>query len=311
MKRIIYLTCFLAIISMLAGGLLWFVNDITYERINEGKIAAEKENLEKIFPGGNFSEMEFEDETGLIEKVFKADGEGYVYKVNVQGYKDVITFVVGFSEDGKIVGYEVISMNDTPGIGDQVAGDSFKSGVVGKNSNDGISTISGATVSSKAVVTGIDAAKANYNEMMGISGEGSPAEEVKPTLTLGNPVAIEATTFKGEITETTVDGDETTFIVEVNGYGMLEGGGADHGYSRNEYKIVVNTAENQIVSIEYVNFGDTKGFGDKTMNEEYYALFEGLSTTDYSQEVDTVSTATTTSKSMISAIRIVLDALNQ
>ena len=40
----------------------------------------------------------------------------------------------------------------------------FKNGIVGKNIGDSIDTISGATVSSSAVITGIEEATAHYED---------------------------------------------------------------------------------------------------------------------------------------------------
>ena len=58
----------------------------------------------------------------------------------------------------------LICSTETKGIGDQVAGEAFISSVVGKNIGDSIDTISGATISSTAVVEGIEQATQHYNE---------------------------------------------------------------------------------------------------------------------------------------------------
>ena len=46
----------------------------------------------------------------------------------------------------------------------KVAEPDFKNGIVGKNIGDSIDTISGATVSSSAVITGIEEATAHYED---------------------------------------------------------------------------------------------------------------------------------------------------
>jgi len=157
MKRIIYLACFLGIISALAGGILAFVNDVTYERINEIAIASEKVNLVKLYPNGSFEEVSFNDDSGLIEKVFKVDNGAYIYKVKVYGYKDYISFLVAI-DNGKISGYTVISVNDTPGYGMRVADDEYVNSVTGTSIDTDIPLLSGATISSTSVVEGIEAA---------------------------------------------------------------------------------------------------------------------------------------------------------
>ena len=52
---------------------------------------------------------------------------------------------------------------ETSGFGSQVADQPFKESIVGKNIGDSIDTISGATISSSAVVDGIQQATEHYN----------------------------------------------------------------------------------------------------------------------------------------------------
>lgn len=163
MKKIIHLTVFLALISALAGGILAYVNQITDPIIQEQKIAKVKASLEEIFPGASeFKEVSFEDETGKVTNAYEAVGKGYAFAVSVTGYKDTISFLVGYDTTGKVVGFKVTYLNDTPGIGSRVGDAEFANGVVGKNAGDDVDTLSGATVSSKAVVSGIEAAAAAY-----------------------------------------------------------------------------------------------------------------------------------------------------
>jgi len=157
MKRIIYLACFLGIISALAGGILAYVNDVTYEKINEIAIASEKANLIKLYPNGAFEEVTFNDDSGLIKKVFKVDNGAYIYKIEVYGYKDYISFLVAI-DHGKIVGYTVISVNDTPGYGMRVADDEYVNSITGTSIDADVPLLSGATISSTSVVNGIEAA---------------------------------------------------------------------------------------------------------------------------------------------------------
>lgn len=166
MKKIIHLTVFLAIISALAGATLAFINDITSPIIEERKIAAVKSTLEAIFPNASeYKEVSFDDASGTVKNVYEAAGAGYAFNVTVQGYKDVITFIVGIDDSGKIVGFTVNYVNDTPGLGSKVGEPEFANSIVGKNVGDKVDTIAGSTVSSAAVVKGIDAAVAVYQSL--------------------------------------------------------------------------------------------------------------------------------------------------
>lgn len=160
MKKIIHLTVFLALIAALAGGALAFANSLTAPIIQANELAAEKDTLKVLFPDVADEAFVPVDVKGSseIEKIFKVDGEGYIFKLKVSGYKEGTTFMVALDDEGVITNYTVISNGDTSGIGDRVKDDSFKNGMIGKSATDELDTISGATVSSTPVVNGIHTA---------------------------------------------------------------------------------------------------------------------------------------------------------
>lgn len=165
MKKIIHLTLFLAIISALAGGILGYVNSITSPIIAEKKIAAVKASLQEIFPSATeFAEITI-DENDMVVKAYEATGAGYAFNVSVQGYKDVIEFIVGIDTSGTIVGLNMNYVNDTPGLGTKVGEPEFINSIVNKKIDDKLDTITGATISSSAVLEGIDAAIAVYETL--------------------------------------------------------------------------------------------------------------------------------------------------
>jgi Na+-translocating ferredoxin:NAD+ oxidoreductase subunit G len=164
MTKIIKFALFLAIICGIAGGALAYVNAITYPIIQERKLAADKATLEQIFSNGEFQLVEnVKDETKLIEKLFEVKDQGYIYKLNVQGYKDIISMMVGFNQNGEIVKLVVLSVNDTPDIGTKVKDEEYTEKFTNKQLTDSLDTISGATISSSAVVKAVDAARAHFS----------------------------------------------------------------------------------------------------------------------------------------------------
>lgn len=168
MNKILKLTLFLAIVAGLSGGALSFVYQMTDPIIQEQKIASEKENLVKIYPSAEFKAIDASDLSDYegIDSVYEAEGKGYVYKCSVTGYggsSSPIVYLIALDNDGTYKGYEVIDCSgETNGFGSQVAEQPFKDKIVGKNIGDSIDTISGATISSKAVVNGIKSATAHY-----------------------------------------------------------------------------------------------------------------------------------------------------
>lgn len=298
---------------LVAGGVLLFADAQLRPLIEAAGSGEYQEILEKIFPDSkNFEEEEFTDETGLIQKLFEdEDNGGFVYILENQGFADKITFALGFDLEGNIVGYEIINLNDTPGYGSQVGEEAFIGSVVGKTSIDGIATISGATVSSKAVVDAIDAARASFNAMMGIedNGEGAAPEPVAPPLEFGGKLPIfredVSESRQGVIIDTVEEGGNVTYTVEAAGYAVIE---QYDGAKPNVVKITLDPANQVIVKVEVLEVNDTKGIGDKVLHEDFAKQFENLSYADPSVEADTVSMATISSTSVINAILAALNA---
>ena len=115
--------------------------------------------------------------------------------------------------------------------------------------------------------------------------------------------------YQGEIISSEVNGDETTYLVSMPGYGVLYSTDDYYTYTNNEFSIVVNTIEKKLVSVAYVTFGDTPKIGDKTNDEEYLKTFIDIDLTDTQQDVDLVSGATYSSMSVVAAIRLVMNEL--
>lgn len=86
------------------------------------------------------------------------------------------------------------------------------------------------------------------------------------------------------------------YHVTVRGFHALEDGGPD-----NEFDIVVK--DGKVVSVECTVFSDTKGIGDAAISEDELSSFEGVSLSD---EVDTMSGCTYTSRSVVAAIQAAL-----
>ena len=177
----------LTVISLITAFLLGLVNGVTKDKI--AAIDAEKTRvaMSAVVPEGS----EFTDALELTDDVVaaaKAQGgtvtelygvtnggaeAGYVAKVSASGSQGTITMMVGIDANKAITGISVVSHSETSGIGTKVVGnepnaagepvlDQFigMSGsgslVVGKN----ITAVSGATVSTKGINMGANAALA-------------------------------------------------------------------------------------------------------------------------------------------------------
>ena len=162
MKKIIHLTLFLAIVSAIAGGALAFANQITQPIITANAEAAEKESLIQLFPGSSesdFTAVDYSGDSTTIQQIYQYKDEALVFSMSVGGYSEGTTFLVAIDDQGMVVNYKGMSNGDTKGLGSKVLDDeTFINGLIGHDASGELDTISGATISSKAVVDGINEA---------------------------------------------------------------------------------------------------------------------------------------------------------
>lgn len=306
MKKILHLSLFLGLISAIFGGALAYVNSITAPIIEAQSMAEEAAIFKDLDSEAVFKELDVSaDETGLIKNGYYGEsskGKYWIYKSQVVGFNasTPIDFLIGFDADGNIVMYEVTSHKETENLGSRIASEEFA--VKGKTVSDSIEIITGSTISSNAVISGINAAKNLYSKDSGVEVVQSEVEA--PKLVLGEKTSI-SRPFSDNKAEC-VKLDDTSegyymFACEADGYGLIDPD--DHGisanYSRNKASVIIDPATKSVVSVTYDEFGDTAGIGDKTVNQEYYDTFVGLT---FEDEADTVSGATWTSESLISMV---------
>lgn len=308
---------------LLSGGMLIYAESKLAIVINNQGVAQDLGTLQKLFPETKeFVLVEFTDDTGLIKKVYEAKDAGYAYVVENQGFKDKLGFAVALDKEGKIIGYEVTSFNDTEGYGSQIKDEPFVSSIVGKTSKDTFETIAGATISCSAIVVGLDAVLVNYNAMMNVvdGGMGTPPVAETPTETptetpveaavpLGSPIAIfkeVSEKSQATVTETKEDGNILTYTVSAPGYAVLEG---EYGEPLPNIIVVqVDKEAKKILSVEVTTASDTKNLGTKITNAAFLDQFKDLSYAEESVEVDVITSATVSCTSVVNAVLAAIQA---
>lgn len=176
-KYILRLTLTLLAICAVVAGILAAVNSITAPIIAEAKVEKTQKAIQAVLPdAGTVGEVSFTDETGMVTKVYVASlGNtaavcGYAVEVTPSGFGGAITMMVGISTEGKVLGISIISHAETPGLGavasqntdkgvafrEQFAG--LISGITIGDGENQIDSLSGATISSQAIVDGVNAA---------------------------------------------------------------------------------------------------------------------------------------------------------
>ena len=163
----------LAITAVVAAALAG-VNSITKPEIE--KLTAQKTQaaIEAVLPGGG-ELVEF-PATALVSKVYASE-TGYAVEVTPGGFDNTITMMVGVDKEGNVLGIDIISHTETAGLGAVAdaatpAGVSFREQFAGKAGSvsvtkDGgeIEAITGATITSRAVCDGVNAALAVVGKM--------------------------------------------------------------------------------------------------------------------------------------------------
>lgn len=190
MKNYLKTGLVLLVISAVAAGLLAVVNSFTSEVIAQAEFEKSVQAYQEIYgdKADKFEPLDEAKKTALVEKykeiqdvfVAKKGDEIVGYGINHtgNGYGGSMTNAIGLLNDGTIAGFRNIQNAETPGIGtqiteapyfDQFVGKSFKNGEVKGNKDpqaeDEIPMISGATISSTAVLKGINSILPAYEEI--------------------------------------------------------------------------------------------------------------------------------------------------
>ena len=194
-KYIIKLTLTLLITCVIVAGLLGLVNQLTAPNI----AAINKANTEKAMaavvadPASTFSDpLSITDDMTAAAAQYKTTvseiyevqsngaAAGYAVKVNASGSQGTIVMMVGVDSEGAVTGVSIVKHAETSGIGPRVMNNEAlaNSGVgvldqfVGMSHADGdlavgtnVDAITGATVSSKGVTSGVNGALAVVEAM--------------------------------------------------------------------------------------------------------------------------------------------------
>ena len=185
-------TLVLVVITVVAGFLLGLVYEVTAPIIAQSRLEKKLAAYKSVFSEANEfiedeslnTEVSTATDNILIPNGYKnitidearvavdAAGNklGYIVTVSTKnGYKDVITLSVGLGLEGDIKGMEIISINETAGLGQKAAEKAFKEQFVNKTvdqfevtksgatADNQIDAISGATITSSAVAGAVNA----------------------------------------------------------------------------------------------------------------------------------------------------------
>jgi electron transport complex protein RnfG len=173
--KIFKLSIILLVITMATGIILGGIYTITLEPIRMAKQNEKMEALAATLPGATvFKPVSIKGDPGIIKEINEgsADGQliGYNFTVTPKGYGGPVELIAGISKDGQLMDIKILNHKETPGLGakakDQPFAGQFKDKKVDElavtktpvSKENEIQAISGATITSRAVVSGVNAA---------------------------------------------------------------------------------------------------------------------------------------------------------
>lgn len=187
-------------VTVLAGALLGYVNELTKGPIAEANAKALSDAIAIVVPGFDNNPAE-QPETvelaGVSYKIYKATKGGEFIGAAVEstagGFGGTLKVLVGFDKEGNIIDYSLLSHAETPGLGSKAA-DWFKKGqkgdITGKNpgakaltvSKDGgeVDAITASTITSRAFLVAVNNAFAAYKGQQVDGASGATQQAAAP-----------------------------------------------------------------------------------------------------------------------------------
>lgn len=172
----------LLVICFLASGLLGIVYSNTKDKIRAQEELEKELSLREVVPQATqFKLIDRGDNSFYIGTSAAGIPVGYAFVAEKKGYASVIATMVGITSEGTITGIKILSQNETPGLGSKITEVKqdktlwsvlsrqseqqdaapptpwFQAQFEGKDGNSlaGVDAITGATISSRAVIDAI------------------------------------------------------------------------------------------------------------------------------------------------------------
>ena len=176
----------LTIIALVVAALLGVVDMVTHDKIDAINVEKTNQALAAVAPeGAEFTPVELSDAAvsaaaayGTLDSMYAMSTGGYAMKIVASGSQGSIEMIVGVDGNKALTGVSVVSHSETGGIGTKVINNDPNSAgtpvldqfigmsgagslVVGKT----VTPISGATVTTKGITAGCNAALAAVEAM--------------------------------------------------------------------------------------------------------------------------------------------------
>ncbi|MDD6050948.1 MAG: FMN-binding protein [Clostridiales bacterium] len=282
----------LTIICLIAALALAGTNAITKGPIKEHAMAAQREAFGAVMTADEYHEMTIPEGSGITALVeAKQDGKtiGYCVVAAATGYaggSNPVAVTLGVGVDGKVTGAKVGDTNfaETAGFGARWLEDAQTEQFIGIDLKEGgsIQALSGATLTSNAVLSASNTALKAVSDILGI-------ERTEDVLAFG---AAE----KKPVAQMTLTGD----IHE----------GAARGFASDVRVQLTMDASGAITGLAIESSGETSGFGTRCMEDPTFAEQFISKTAPFAigENVDALAGASITSGAVVAAVNAAVEA---
>ncbi len=270
----------LGLIAIVAALCLATTNEITKDVIEAQNVKAAEEARQALVPGADTFEAAALADGSAADSLYTglADGKavGYVAQVTVQGFGGPVEIIAGTDLEGTLTGIKVGggAFSETAGLGAKAREPGFTDQFAGKTAplavGETIDAITAATITSSAVVRGVNSAIEEIGKVAGFeiasTSEGGAMGDNRYSASVrgfAGPVYVE---------------------IHVDGAGAVD-------------EIIIGNDE----------FAETAGYGQRAKEPAFYEQFLGKTgSVTLGTDVDTVSGATITSKAVVEAFNLAM-----
>ncbi len=184
MKKSHHMILALSLVGILSSGALVGIYRYTQPMIRANQQKALEEAIFQVLPEAKSFKTVIKDEKNIYQGI-GSSGEvvGYAFVGEGPGYQGIIKVMIGVDPDfGKTFAIEVLESVETPGLGQKITTSSFRQQFEGLDitpsvelvkkeptTSNQVQAITGATISSQAVVDIVNSATAQVKELLGKS----------------------------------------------------------------------------------------------------------------------------------------------
>lgn len=223
-----------------------------------------------------------------VEKVWKVIDDtthiGYVVEICEEGMYEGLRKAIGISIDNNVTGVQILTHNETPGLGDLIEEDDFLNKFVGVSNSSEVDVIAGSTMSSSAVIRGVQTAL----DLLGGTTSAAEINIVTPSLdVLGlkgelSLMDIEVSDSVKRVYEVINGGEASAYAIELEEKGMKSG-----------FNMAVGLSKDGVVTgVEIISHKETPDIVVDVEKDQFRNQFVGMAPDSKQETIDAVAGST-------------------